>query len=359
MEPIIFQIIDWSQYHEIEVNDDSNDSDLENELNTNNDLTHYKIRLYGRTQDNKSIYVNVNNYTPFFYIKIPSDFNTTKINTLVSYLKSKIKSPIILRGFKNFEIVERKDLFGFTDYKEFKFVRLIFTNMKSYKSFEYWIQKNKIYFPSLFKKPVKLKIYESNIEPFIRCMHIRKLNACGWVKIDNYSQYDKTISYCDLSIQTDWLNLNLYESNLVQKFVVAVFDIECMSESGNFPQASNDNDHVIQIGTVFSYYGESEPFYKNIITLGGCNKIKGLEDVDIECYKNEKEELLAWTRLIQKYNPDFISGWNINGFDFKYLHDRAKKLQILNAFSYLSKIKNDISEYKEKNYLVQHLVIIY
>ena len=81
-----------------------------------------------------------------------------------------------------------------------------------------------------------------------------------------------------------------------------------MSESGNFPQAYNDNDQVIQIGTVFSYYGESEPFYKNIITLKGCNKIKGLEDVDIESYDNERSELLAWTKLIQKYNPDFISG---------------------------------------------------
>jgi len=346
MKSIKFQIIDWNQYHECD-NDDEDDSSEENKQNKNVNLK-YKIRLFGRTEGKKSIYVNVINYTPFFYIKIPNEWTLTKIMTLINFLKSKIVNPNLRKGLINFDVVDRKDLYGFTGYKDFKFVRLIFDNMKSFKSYEYFITRNKIKFPSLFKNPVKLKIYESNIEPFIRCMHIRKLNACGWVEINEYKKLDKTKSYCNISIETDWKNLNFYDNNSIQKFIVAVFDIECMSESGNFPQAYNDNDQVIQIGTVFSYYGESEPFYKNIITLKGCNKIKGLEDVDIECYNDERSELLAWTNLIQKYNPDFISGWNINGFDFQYLHDRAKKLNILTSFSKLSKIKNEISEFKEK-----------
>jgi DNA polymerase elongation subunit (family B) len=348
MKSMKFQIIDWNQYHECDNDEDDNSSE-ENKQNKNKNVNlKYKIRLFGRTEENKSIYVNVINYTPFFYIKIPNEWTLTKIMTLINLLKSKIANPNLRKGLINFDVVDRKDLYGFTGYKDFKFVRLIFDNMKSFKSYEYFIIRNKIKFPSLFKNPVKLKIYESNIEPFIRCMHIRKLNACGWVEINEYKKLDKTKSYCNISIETDWKNLNFYDSNSIQKFIVAVFDIECMSESGNFPQAYNDNDQVIQIGTVFSYYGESEPFYKNIITLKGCNKIKGLEDVDIECYNDERSELLAWTNLIQKYNPDFISGWNINGFDFQYIHDRAKKLNILTSFSKLSKIKNEISEFKEK-----------
>ena len=73
-------------------------------------------------------------------------------------------------------------------------------------------------------------------------MHIRKLNACGWVKIDNYTKYDKNYSHCDISIQTDWLNLESHDSNTIQKFIVASWDIECMSSSGNFPQAIDTED---------------------------------------------------------------------------------------------------------------------
>jgi len=179
-------------------------------------------------------------------------------------------------------------------------------------------------------------------------MHIKKLSACGWIKLDNYTKYDYEISWCDISIRSDWKNLEPYENNSIQKFVIASYDIECMSDTGNFPVATNDSDPIIQIGTVLSYYGESEPFFKSIITLGGCEKIKGLEDVEIQSYMDEKKILLAWTKLIQEKNPDIITGYNINGFDFQYMYDRAKKLKILNKFSMLSRIKGEVSEFKEK-----------
>ena len=135
LEPIVFQIIDWSQYNEIEQLDDSDELELELGIKQDN-FTRYKIRLYGRTTDNKSIYVNVNDYTPFFYIKIPQEWNVAKAMTLVSFLKSKMTNETVLKGFQNFELVERKDLYGFTGYANFKFIRLIFYNMKSYKAFE-------------------------------------------------------------------------------------------------------------------------------------------------------------------------------------------------------------------------------
>jgi DNA polymerase elongation subunit (family B) len=349
MEPVIFQIIDWSQFHEVETNETDESDELEKELGVQpEEYSIYKIGLFGRTIDNKSIYVTLNNFTPYFYIKVPLEWNQNKVFTLINYLKTNIGNRTAVKGFKNFEIVERKDLYGFTGYKDFKFVRLIFENMKSFKAFEFWIIRNKIKYPYLYKYPVKLQIYESNIEPFIRCMHIRKLSACGWAKIDNYTILGQTKSFCDIAIETDWKNIENYDNSSIQKFIVCSYDIECMSESGNFPQATNDGDAIIQIGTVLSYYGESEPYYKNIITLKGCDKIKGLEDVDIESYKDEKSVLLAWTKLIQKHNPDVITGWNINGFDFQYMHGRAKKLNILPKFSMLSKLKGEISEFKEK-----------
>lgn len=343
-EDIIFQIIDWSQFHEGEPIEAEDELDELEEA----ELLHYKIRLFGRTDKGKSIFVNVDNFTPYFYVEIPTDWNQTKAFSLVNHIKSKIKNPIILKGFKNFDIVERKKFYGFTGYKIFKFLRLIFLNMKSFKTFEYWIERNKINYPFLFKKPTKLTIYESNIEPFIRCMHIRKLNACGWVCVSKYKECDEGSTYTDFAIRTDWTNLNPHDNNSIQKFIIASYDIECMSESGDFPIATNDKDPIIQIGTVFSYYGESEPFFKSIITLGGCKKIKGLEDVEIQSFDDEKKVLLAWTKLIQKHDPDIITGYNINGFDFQYMKDRAEKHKILKRFNQLSRIQGEESEFKVK-----------
>ena len=45
--------------------------------------------------------------------------------------------------------------------------------------------------------------------------------------------------------------------------------------------------------------------------FGGCDKVKGLEDVEIESYKDEKKVLVAWAKLIQRMDPDIILGYNI------------------------------------------------
>ena len=410
MEPITFQISDWIQYHEIDENEidveidklSSSENEESEDIIIDNDkkFTKYKIRLFGRTAENKSVIANINNYFPFFYIKIPNELSEHKIYNLINYIKIKISNEKIIRGFKSFDIIKRKDLYGFTAYSDFKFVRLVFCNMKSYKSFEYWIKNNKISNSLISKYPIQLKLYESNIEPFLRCMHIQKLNACGWVQTENYKKYDNNYSHCDISIETDWLNLKPVDTNVIQKFIIASWDIECMSLSGNFPQAINpedkkeldnllksissdikkqklsegqlykllyentslkkylkkvkdfkfnhEGDPIIMIGTVFSYYGESEPFFKSIITLKGCEKIKGLEDVEIQSYENEEDVLISWSKLIREKDPDVLTGWNINGFDFQYLFDRAKKLKIVDKVSLLSKIKGEICEFKEK-----------
>ena len=324
MESITFQIIDWIQYNESGTIDNNNDDlddlddysdeyqdnsedelELEKELNAQQEIDYYKIRLYGKTQDNKSIIVNVNNYTPFFYIKVPKEWNEFKIRTLISYIKSKISSYII-RGFKGYDILIQKDFYGFTNYGDFKFVRLIFYNMCSYKYFENWISRNSIMHNTLGKQPFRLKLYESNIEPFIRCMHIRKLNACGWVKITKYEKYDESYSYDGIALQTDWTNLESQDINLVQKFITVSFDIECMSLSGNFPQAIDPTDYI----------NLKETLNKIINDMKENSK-----------YKYKKQEELMHIILT---NPKLYSKYN--KFEFKYEGDPI--IQIGSSFSY-------------------------
>lgn len=98
---IIFQILEWSQFHEEKQENSSSDEKNDNQ-------PEYKIRLFGRTNENKSIFVNVENFTPFFYIEIPINWTNTQAYSLVNYLKSKINSSVV-KGFKNFDIIEKKN----------------------------------------------------------------------------------------------------------------------------------------------------------------------------------------------------------------------------------------------------------
>ena len=61
-----------------------------------------------------------------------------------------------------------------------------------------------------------------------------------------------------------------------------------------------------------------------------------MEDVKnsaIESYKTEKEVLLAWTKIINEENPDIIIGYNIFGFDYDFMFQRAKENKCVREFS--------------------------
>jgi DNA polymerase elongation subunit (family B) len=104
-----------------------------------------------------------------------------------------------------------------------------------------------------------------------------------------------------------------------------------------FPPLQGDN--VTFIGSTFVRYGEDKPYLNHCIARDTCNPVP---NAVIESYKTEKEVLLAWTKLIQREDPDIIIGYNIFGFDYQFMFLRAKELGCERAFLKLSRNKNEV-----------------
>lgn len=339
-EDLVFQVTDWGTTHEdIEFGDET--------------LKKYVIRLYGTTPDQKKVYVKVKNFTPYFYVALPPVWGTSvqqKAQILVNEIKDRVskKNPEFVNSLKSWDVVNKCIFWSFTNYKKFPFLRLVFHSHEGFRAFERILNTN-IYNPLLQKKSYKYKLYETNIEPMFRCMHMRKINSFGWIRIkgNKYNHFNKSPSHNDMSVYTDWSNLDPAQDKgtEISPIIIAAFDIECTSGDGSFPQPNRDEDKVIQIGTTFSRYGESECFYKHIITLGSCDKIEG---ADVESYDNEVAVLLAWTKLIQRMNPDVMTGYNIFGFDYKYLEERSKKLGCNKSFTKLGRIIGENCPFVDK-----------
>ena len=108
----------------------------------------------------------------------------------------------------------------------------------------------------------------------------------------------------------------------------------------DFPQLQGDK--VTFIGSTFLKYGDDKPYLNHCIALDTCSDIPDVENSVIESYKTEKEVLLMWQKLIQKEDPDIIIGYNIFGFDYQFMYNRAKELDCVNEFLKLSRNKNEI-----------------
>tara|TARA_Y100000780_G_C13694565_1_gene420949 strand:+ start:3174 stop:7106 length:3933 start_codon:yes stop_codon:yes gene_type:complete len=100
-------------------------------------------------------------------------------------------------------------------------------------------------------------------------------------------------------------------------------------------------DKVTFIGSTFIKYGEDEPYLNHCIALDTCSDV---ENAEIERYNTEKDVLLAWKSLIQRENPDIVIGYNIFGFDYKFMYQRAKENggDCLEEFLKLSRNKDEI-----------------
>ena len=350
LEPIIFNCLEWQDYYK-EVDSKKIEDDFDYDENSEEDeeikykARKFVIRMYGRDINNKSIYVQVEDYKPHFYLGIPEDWNKLNINAFIQYIKEELgyKS----KGYMTYTIQKSKKFYGFTNEKEYDFVKLLFYNMDTLYNFKTFILDIKSMPKHLRKNnnefiPI---VYETNINPFMRFIHEKDANATGWFKVNCYKK--NYISNCSYGICVKYTDIEMYNNDAICKILTASFDIECKPEDINmFPDGEKDNDIIIQIGTVFSYFGDEEPFYKSIITLRSCEKTESLKDVNVQSYETEKEVLLAWKNLIKKIDPDIITGYNINNFDFKFMYHRAIKNNCLNEFTDLGRIIGEKSPYK-------------
>ena len=83
-----------------------------------------------------------------------------------------------------------------------------------------------------------------------------------------------------------------------------------------------NGDPVIQIATVVYKYGDPSVSYRHIITLDTCSNI---EDAEVISCQEEADVLLEWAKFINKLDPDIMTGYNIFGFDDRYIRIRTVK----------------------------------
>jgi len=111
-----------------------------------------------------------------------------------------------------------------------------------------------------------------------------------------------------------------------------------------FPEL--EGDKVIQIGSTINRYGEDNCCLKHIVTLNTCNPIEGAIVVPCE---TEQQVLIEWSKFVRELDPDLVTGYNIFGFDFKFIYDRAFELDIIDDMGTLGRMRNKELILEEKN----------
>lgn len=316
--------------------DDGSDIEGDEDSETNNDK--YHIYLFGVNREGQSICIDVCDFTPFFYLKIPMYWTKNKISEFIKEcqraLGKKRKDNLIRHT-----IMMKKDGYGFTNNEEFKFIQLQFSNYRAYCSLKRKIKNKDKCFS---RNNLCVELYNSNVDPMLCFMYARDLLTSGWISI-NTEHLKPYEARTDLSYSVKWGKINPLDHHEIPPLKILSFDIECYSQNGDFPNPNKTEDKIIQIGSTVQRHSAVKPLVQSVVLIGDCDDIPGIEFM--KC-KTETEMLIKWFNFVRREKPDIIIGYNIDGFDWKYISTRCKLLNCQHKYASLGRLRHVSSKYE-------------
>ena len=271
----------------------------------------YIIKIFGRTQEGKSVCLSTK-FRPYFFVKSREGAQ--------KFMKEPVVHAASVRG---------KELWGFTNNEECVFVKLDFHTLKEMKDQERILKRT-------------YQVYESNIDPVLRFMHRTNISSTGW--LDSGPECERAyISTCDIDLWcNNWKTLTPVSRDDIAPLRIMSFDIEAYSHDGGFPDPEHPDNVVFQIGMTIKVYGQEGWFDRKCLCL------KQTDSQDCESFEKEEDLLEAFAKYLIKTDPDIITGYNIFGFDLEFLMKRMRILPVTPTACFWTRLKNRSVQLVEK-----------
>lgn len=277
----------------------------------------YDIFLFGKTSDGHSVCTKVTGFEPYFFVKPPAswgknvkskaeELKNTLLEEKVYNARTKQWRNIIpyrLRShFGYVKAVMRKDFWGFTNGSNFPFLKV---KVKSLALFNIL----KRYFEGLASDGFKL--YESNIDPFLRFLHERDIQPCGWVRLPAGS-YDwlsedengQAVSRAAYNVQVNYTDVHGININRIAPLVVMSFDLECTSSHGDFP-VPKKNYRKLAMDLVAAAKALPSRVTKDQLRTWICDAFKGERDTEqhVTIHKVYPKKALNTASVLKRIDP--------------------------------------------------------
>uniref|UniRef100_A0A669BDL0 DNA polymerase n=1 Tax=Oreochromis niloticus TaxID=8128 RepID=A0A669BDL0_ORENI len=306
------------------------------------------IRMFGVTDNGNSVCCHVHGFAPYFYVPAPNGFTSAHLVEFQKELNSAVLKD--MRSNKDnisvtvlaVDITRKESMYGYHGKRIIDFLRITMAMPRLIAPAKRLLEQG---FKFSHFPTSNYQSYEANIDFEIRFMVDSDVVGCCWIELPK-GKY--RASLCQYEVDVGWMDLISHpaegEWQRIAPLRVLSFDIECAGRKGIFPEP--DKDPVIQIASMVQRQGETEPFIRTVFTLQSCASIVGSQ---ILCFTQETKLLQSWAEFLRTVDPDIITGYNIQNFDFPYLLNRAAALKV-NYFPYLGRVRGIKSVLKDLNF---------
>ena len=291
----------------------------------------FVIDIYGRTDEGSAAMLRVRGYKPYFYVASEYDFATEDHGI------SKIKVTHL----------EKFDVFaGYNGYIPTKVQKVEVESMKDFRTAV------KVAKDAYQDGKALYKVYEANLPPLLRFYHDHEILPASPVTF----VAGQKIKGLEKAWYVDLANIKSKPS-ADTPLKIAAYDIECTSESGNFPVP--EKDPVIQIGITVRWSNNMMLNVARKVFVYGTVAPSGDKTVEFKGFPTEADMIEAFQEYVQEENPDVICGYNTYGFDDKFLATRAKvngmKLNLARGSIWGDSLQKKTFELASGKYEVEYL----
>jgi|NOAtaT_7_FD_contig_123_49714_length_7072_multi_3_in_0_out_2_5 DNA polymerase delta subunit 1 len=165
------------------------------------------------------------------------------------------------------------------------------------------------------------------------CVELGLRHMC-WFEVDTTpAQLQNTSGLCQYILYIPPKAIRILDHTSKENVCMAPmrllsFDIEAAAPSMTFPEPSKHPVVCISARIKTIAMNESTDFEPDGIVTFSYGSSHSRDDDAILRFETEKDMFEAWAAFFRAYDPDIITGWNINNFDVPYLFRRAEALGI-------------------------------
>ena len=362
-KPLEFQLTDWRSF------------DFKPEYNPETDKGRYRkefrVQIFGVTSRGRSVSVIVKGFKPFFYAEIPDEWNKSesKVEQLIKTV-NKLVPDYEVKSLLSYKIIDQKKFRGFTNNTFYPFIKFEFQSISGFNKYKKALESPIV----LGGVKIQLPLYESNLEPIMRLMHITDIEPTGWVLISKYTMPDEPFSKCQIDLETDYKYLKRIEKSDIAPIIIASYDIESDSSHGDFPQAikkynklstdiinhyqktrstisklQKSNDNPTKLTYLINSIQDKEKYFESLINAGFDNDINNpLRNEDIN-YVYTKDEMKPSKDKIKKILPDVLKICDRQSISIRANREVKEAVQkVLRKWVYHPDLKSKFDKLKKK-----------
>lgn len=211
------------------------------------------IHLFGATETGQPLRCDVTGFRPTMYLRLPEEKTSAASSSIQKYIREQLTKQ--RHSFTDLTItrITKKVFYGFTAQTFYPFLQIdvpsigLFRTLRSMFLDEFL---NSLLFLDdnvniVAKRPdgpaprgKKIEVFEANLDPMLRFLHVQNIQPCGWVRVKDGKQSITNDQGNSLVLECDYEQILPTQGPRVSApFLTASWDIECFSRTGDFPVA--------------------------------------------------------------------------------------------------------------------------